>query len=139
MDYDSDIWVDWDERRLGYMDTKENEIDFPDGFRWTCCNRSGDKKGCQKGRHEAKYNKAVSIKTLVIPKAAAVVWIPTIVTTITKASEGVKRLRSRYAQCVNCKEEFDAVYNDPGDCVWHEGTPLIFLMPLSSDLPSFMG
>lgn len=36
-------------------------------------------------------------------------------------SSGVKRLRSRYATCVNCEAEFDATSNEPGDCIWHEG------------------
>ena len=34
---------------------------------------------------------------------------------------GQKRLRSRYAICANCREEFDVTSNDKHDCVWHTG------------------
>ena len=36
-------------------------------------------------------------------------------------SAGVKRLRSRYATCSNCLEEFDVTQNGKIDCVWHPG------------------
>lgn len=32
-----------------------------------------------------------------------------------------KRMRSRYAMCVQCNEEFDLTDNRKGDCEWHEG------------------
>lgn len=34
----------------------------------------------------------------------------------------VKRLRSRYATCANCSEEFDVTFNSREDCIWHPGT-----------------
>lgn len=33
----------------------------------------------------------------------------------------LKRLRPRYAFCVNCKEEFDVETNERDSCVWHPG------------------
>ena len=34
---------------------------------------------------------------------------------------GLKRLRSRYAECHNCSEEFDVTQNQKHDCIWHPG------------------
>lgn len=31
----------------------------------------------------------------------------------------------RYGICEQCDVEFDATENEEGDCVWHEGKPLI--------------
>lgn len=33
IDHDSDVWIDWDERCHGRMDTREHEREFPDGFK----------------------------------------------------------------------------------------------------------
>ena len=32
-----------------------------------------------------------------------------------------KRMRSRYAMCENCSEEYDVTANFGGDCMWHPG------------------
>lgn len=37
------------------------------------------------------------------------------------ATNSLKRMRARYAECENCAEEFDVTNNAKGDCVWHEG------------------
>lgn len=50
-------------------------------------------------------------------------------TSTANASAGTKRLRSRYARCINCEEEFDMTSNEPGDCIWHEGIPHAFSFP----------
>jgi hypothetical protein len=50
-------------------------------------------------------------------------------TTAANASAGTKRLRSRYARCINCEEEFDTTSNEPGYCIWHEGIPHAFSFP----------
>lgn len=36
-------------------------------------------------------------------------------------ADGVKRLRSRFATCTNCSEEFDVTDNGKDSCVWHPG------------------
>lgn len=33
-----------------------------------------------------------------------------------------KRLKSRYATCEHCSEEFDVTDNGNNECVWHDGT-----------------
>ena len=40
-----------------------------------------------------------------------------------------KRVRSRYATCKNCEEEFDATRNGKKDCRWHPGMPLFPFVP----------
>ena len=42
------------------------------------------------------------------------------------SAPSLKRLRPRYAFCVNCKEEFDVADNEKDSCVWHPGIiPLV--------------
>ena len=43
---------------------------------------------------------------------------------LVQASNGNKRLRPRYAVCINCDEEFDVTCNEKGDCTWHNGNAL---------------
>lgn len=57
MDWASDFWADDD----GPVDTEENRKEFPEGFKWDCCNISGESKyedsdgeewdGCEHGTH----------------------------------------------------------------------------------------
>jgi hypothetical protein len=28
---------------------------------------------------------------------------------------------AKFANCMNCEEEFDVTANDRGDCIWHSG------------------
>lgn len=37
------------------------------------------------------------------------------------ATNDLKRMRSRYAMCENCAEEFDVADNVKGSCYWHDG------------------
>lgn len=53
VDYDADIWIDWDDSQ-GPEDTVYNQEEYPTGFMWTCCEKSGDEEPCEKGRHVAK-------------------------------------------------------------------------------------
>ncbi|MCJ1466026.1 Ribosome biogenesis protein 1 [Pseudocyphellaria aurata] len=41
-----------------------------------------------------------------------------------QAVKKVKRMRTRYAICENCNEEFDVADNLKGYCCWHEGETL---------------
>ncbi|KAK5993806.1 hypothetical protein PT974_07243 [Cladobotryum mycophilum] len=53
VDYDGDAWADHDERCHGTIDTDEMREEHPDGFVWSCCDKSGEEKGCKFGRHQA--------------------------------------------------------------------------------------
>jgi len=103
------VWDDWREDLYGEMDTEENRKEYPDGFEWTCCGESGEKAECEIGRH--RDWKATGGK---------VDWRLPIGKDEIGAFWGVKRVRSRYAQCGNCEEEFDVTVNEPSDCRWHE-------------------
>lgn len=50
------------------------------------------------------------------------------------AVNDVKRMRTRYAMCVNCNEEFEVADNVMGSCCWHDGEVARDLM-ISSTLP----
>ncbi|KAH8908894.1 hypothetical protein BR93DRAFT_976991 [Coniochaeta sp. PMI_546] len=54
VDYESSTWDDWDEPCHGIIDSEESRNEYPEGFRWDCCDEPGDgKEGCEYARHEA--------------------------------------------------------------------------------------
>jgi hypothetical protein len=54
VDDESDIWADHDEDCHGIIDSEEMRKEFPEGFRWDCCDQAGDgERGCSYARHEA--------------------------------------------------------------------------------------
>ncbi|KAL7907740.1 hypothetical protein GGI35DRAFT_454697 [Trichoderma velutinum] len=56
---EDDFWADHDEDCHGIIDTDEMREEFPEGFKWNCCNQSGEAKGCQRGRHQADADNLV--------------------------------------------------------------------------------
>lgn len=47
VDYESDTWADHDERCHGPIDTKAHRREYPEGFKWSCCDAAGDEPGCE--------------------------------------------------------------------------------------------
>ncbi|CEI64480.1 hypothetical protein FVEN_g12373 [Fusarium venenatum] len=47
VDDSGNFWADNDES-YNEIDTPEMREEYPDGFRWWCCSKSGGKKGCTK-------------------------------------------------------------------------------------------
>ncbi|PVH96150.1 hypothetical protein DM02DRAFT_675014 [Periconia macrospinosa] len=47
----NDYWDDHDEEIHGVIDTDDFRDEHPQGFNWTCCERTGEKGGCRRGRH----------------------------------------------------------------------------------------
>ncbi|OIW29741.1 hypothetical protein CONLIGDRAFT_343303 [Coniochaeta ligniaria NRRL 30616] len=67
VDYESEVWDDWDEPGHGIIDSEESRKNWPDGFKWDCCGETGEgKAGCQYSRHEAMAAKRQ--KTMDMPK-----------------------------------------------------------------------
>lgn len=58
-DDDGDFWADHDENCHGIIDSKEMRDEFPDGFVWTCCERTGTDPGCLLGPHRSRFDPAV--------------------------------------------------------------------------------
>ncbi|KAI0436694.1 hypothetical protein F4803DRAFT_566649 [Xylaria telfairii] len=54
VDYEGDAWADHDEDCHGTIDTDENRLEYPEGFRWSCCGKVGYRSGCTRGRHDAR-------------------------------------------------------------------------------------
>jgi hypothetical protein len=44
-------FVDWEEDTHGPMDSVFNRRDFPEKYRWTCCDKDGTKEGCVHSTH----------------------------------------------------------------------------------------
>lgn len=58
LDETASVWDDWwpgDEER----DIEVNRKEFPHGFRWMCCNATGDEVGCKKSVHRPDRTKRV--------------------------------------------------------------------------------
>lgn len=52
MDDEGDCWVDWDENCHGRIEDQKDE--YPEGFLYSCCGRTGDLEGCRIGTHVEK-------------------------------------------------------------------------------------
>lgn len=50
-DDDGDFWADHEEEIHGQINTCEMKMEFPEGFRWSCCDKLGFRSGCTRGRH----------------------------------------------------------------------------------------
>ena len=59
IDYESSTWDDWDENCHGTMDTEDNQEEYPEGFVWSCCNKTGEKRGCRQSVHRPDRTKRV--------------------------------------------------------------------------------
>lgn len=46
-DFEGDAWADWDEDCHGPIDSNTNRKEYPDGFKWSCCDQVGTyAEGC---------------------------------------------------------------------------------------------
>ncbi len=48
---DYDMFVDHDEDCHGTIDSAEMREEFPENFKYTCCDQDGLSEGCKTGRH----------------------------------------------------------------------------------------
>lgn len=51
LEVDYEAFVDWDPRCHGPEDTPENRRDYPENFRWNCCEEDGTARGCERDIH----------------------------------------------------------------------------------------
>lgn len=54
VDDEGDFWADFWEPGDGIIDSEFSRKEFPEGFRWDCCEKLGDEPGCDVGKHEAR-------------------------------------------------------------------------------------
>ncbi|KAH6917113.1 hypothetical protein BKA70DRAFT_1417888 [Coprinopsis sp. MPI-PUGE-AT-0042] len=52
LEIDPEGFVDWDEACHGPMDTSENRLEYPQEFKWSCCEEDGSSRGCVQGQHK---------------------------------------------------------------------------------------
>ncbi|KAI4716904.1 hypothetical protein E4T48_06867 [Aureobasidium sp. EXF-10727] len=50
IDNEGDFWADWDEDCHGSIDSDLAE-EYPEGFKWSCCDGTGEEEGCMIGPH----------------------------------------------------------------------------------------
>lgn len=60
-DYEGDFWADHDEDCHGEIDSDDMRKEFPEGFRWDCCNKLGDEPGCRTTEHTASPAKKIKV------------------------------------------------------------------------------
>lgn len=56
VDDSEDFWADHDEDCHGVIDSDFCREEYPDGFRWSCCDRLGSDKGCRKHPHKSRQD-----------------------------------------------------------------------------------
>ncbi|KAI3343368.1 hypothetical protein F4824DRAFT_6230 [Ustulina deusta] len=54
---EASVWEDWEDWRDGDQDSEESKTEYPEGYIWDCCQRSGESAGCALGSHEGSYKK----------------------------------------------------------------------------------
>ncbi|ORY15296.1 hypothetical protein BCR34DRAFT_478044, partial [Clohesyomyces aquaticus] len=62
---DHDTWTDWDIESVSEWDNEESRKKYPEGFLWSCCDRSGEKEGCKKSIHRPARSKRAKIWRMV--------------------------------------------------------------------------
>jgi hypothetical protein len=51
-DDDMEVWADYCEKTWGAPETMADEMDYQQGFSWSCCMRRGDAEGCKAREHD---------------------------------------------------------------------------------------
>ncbi|PMD36423.1 hypothetical protein L207DRAFT_637519 [Hyaloscypha variabilis F] len=85
---EDDFWADYDEPCHGYIDDLMDELDFQDGFKWSCCDELGDAEGCKWTKHKSDLD-VIAPKPVLRPQAAPKSK------TKRKAEEGVKGSKNK--------------------------------------------
>ena len=62
MEVERDWWVDHDENCHGPINTDKNREEFPEGFRYDCCDQDGTAEGCNRGNHVEEENTTKRIR-----------------------------------------------------------------------------
>ncbi|KZV97811.1 hypothetical protein EXIGLDRAFT_832568 [Exidia glandulosa HHB12029] len=57
LEVDEECFEDHDEDCHGPMDTPANRRDWPENFKWTCCDETTNSEGCRTGEHVPKQDK----------------------------------------------------------------------------------
>ncbi|KAG6906175.1 hypothetical protein DXG01_015438 [Tephrocybe rancida] len=57
LEVDESGFVDWDEDCHGPMDSSDNRRQYPENFKWTCCEQDGRAEGCVHGVHRQVLSK----------------------------------------------------------------------------------
>ncbi|KAG6895968.1 hypothetical protein C0992_011222 [Termitomyces sp. T32_za158] len=51
LEVDEEQFVDWDESCHGLMDSAYNRREYPENFKWSCCEENGKTEGCVRDVH----------------------------------------------------------------------------------------
>ncbi|KAF3937404.1 hypothetical protein ABW19_dt0207080 [Dactylella cylindrospora] len=62
VDFESEVWEDMWEGDMKQTDFEDEGLveEWPEGYRWTCCDEEGDHPGCRKGKHASKRDRGSS-------------------------------------------------------------------------------
>lgn len=126
------MWNDWDEKTFGDIDTPDNQKEFPHGFKWECCGKPADAKGCVQENHKGPEGPKPSFEEpdLVIKRVKLLNTTADSKTTVFNATgystktilnttgHSVKSVPGAIQVCVQCKETFSEAENRPRSC-WH--------------------
>lgn len=65
VDEDTDLWDDHDEEIDGPIDDLKDEV--PEGFKYNCCDATGDQEGCRTGPHQTEADIEVNVVDFAAP------------------------------------------------------------------------
>ncbi|GAW22289.1 hypothetical protein ANO14919_118250 [Xylariales sp. No.14919] len=54
---DSSIWEEWEDWRDGNPESAENKEQYPEGYKWSCCEEPIESTGCTRGSHKTLHKK----------------------------------------------------------------------------------
>ncbi|KAK6537393.1 hypothetical protein TWF694_011580 [Orbilia ellipsospora] len=62
VDFEADCWVDMWEDDIKAFDFEDEDVvsEWPEGYRWDCCDEDGDHAGCMEGPHKGASAKSKS-------------------------------------------------------------------------------
>lgn len=139
-DLEGDFWADHYELYHGYpVDCLRD--DYPEGFRYDCCDATTNEEGCEIGPHVAQFDHVAEMLSYLnrhnapeARKGVAIIDLTDESTSSrhsdTAADEAMGSKRQRSPVCTRCKQIFEVSQKTERRCRHHGGTSC----PIESNL-----
>ncbi|KAH7384146.1 hypothetical protein DE146DRAFT_739771 [Phaeosphaeria sp. MPI-PUGE-AT-0046c] len=125
-DFDGDFWADHDENCHGIIDSDFCREEYPEGFRWSCCDKLGDQEGCMIDVHRPQTAKKVKTMAHNLEHSPDRIrhLLPRATGDMPAQPNGESQANSApvsQRECIQCEQLFDVTSNTKVSCVWHTG------------------
>lgn len=130
LEEDAELWDDYEMDKYGDHYLHKDDPDYAEGFKWSCCGKSGGDPGCFRARHQGfeEFDKDVLAKHRKTNAAAATTAVPlkvpkrAVPAASSKASpedDEDENDLERILECAVCGNEYNDLDNE--ECYIHEG------------------